>query len=178
MSQPMSTAGRVSARPPRSDWRTMYGKFLEGLVFTLMIVLFFEVTIGVIFRTLGHALSWYDEVASVLLAWLTFYGSALGSFKRAHIGCPEIIHALSEKWRRPLSILAQLIVIAFFVTLCFVGLDIMPVLATDTMTSLPDIPMNIVQSVIPISCVLILISEIDELMRIIRRQPNRTLPDH
>jgi TRAP-type C4-dicarboxylate transport system permease small subunit len=174
----MPTTGRASVRPPRSNWRTIYGKFLEGLVITLMIVLFLEVTIGVIFRTLGHALSWYDEVASVLLAWLTFYGSALASFKRAHIGCPEIIQDLSEKWRRPLSIFAQLIVIAFFVTLCFVGLDIMPVLATDTMTSLPNIPMNIVQSVIPISCVFILVCEIDELIRIIRRQPIRTPSDH
>jgi len=143
-----------------------------------MIVLFLEVTIGVIFRTLGHALSWYDEVASVLLAWLTFYGSALGSFKRAHIGCPEIINGLSERWRRPLSIIAQVIVIGFFVTLGFVGLEIMPILATDNMTSLPDVPMNIVQSVIPISCVLILICEIDELVRIIRKLPNRTLSDH
>ena len=36
----------------------------------------------------GQSLTWYDEVASHLLAWLTFYGAALASVKRAHIGCP------------------------------------------------------------------------------------------
>ena len=42
-----------------------------------------EVTLGVVFRALGHSLAWYDEVASVLLAWLTFYGAALASVRRA-----------------------------------------------------------------------------------------------
>ena len=36
------------------------------IVLTLMIALAAEVTIGVIYRTLGVSLSWYDEIASVL----------------------------------------------------------------------------------------------------------------
>ena len=56
-----------------------------------MATLAVEVTLGIAFRAVGRALSWYDEVASVLLAWLTFYGSALASVKRAHIGCPELV---------------------------------------------------------------------------------------
>ena len=82
-----------------------------------MVVLFVEVTLGVVFRALGQALIWYDELASVLLAWLTFYGAALASVRRAHIGCPELVEALPWPARRALSILAQLVVIAFFVLL-------------------------------------------------------------
>jgi TRAP-type C4-dicarboxylate transport system permease small subunit len=128
----------------------------------------------VVFRMLGQSLSWYDEVASILLAWLTFYGSALASFKRAHIGCPEVVDALPPAIRRPVAILAQLLVIGFFVLLAYVGFQIMPMLATDTMTSLPDVPMNLVQSVIPISACLILICEFDELLRLLRGQPSQT----
>ena len=40
--------------------------------------------------------------------------------------------------------------IAFFVLLGWVGAWILPVLATDTLVSLPWIPMSVVQSVIPI----------------------------
>ena len=42
------------------------------------------VVLGVVFRWDGEALSWYDEVASVQLAWLTYYGASLAALKRAH----------------------------------------------------------------------------------------------
>ena len=85
-----------------------------------------EVTLGVVYRGLGAALIWYDEVASHLLAWLTFYGAALASVKRAHIGCPELVAAMPPRARRLVAIAAQLLVIAFFVLLGYVGVSIMP----------------------------------------------------
>jgi TRAP-type C4-dicarboxylate transport system permease small subunit len=118
------------------------------------------VTLGVVYRAAGAALIWYDEVASHLLAWLTFYGAALASVKRAHIGCPEVLEALPWRARRALNIVAQLLVITFFALLGWVGFSIMPVLATDALVSLPEVPMSFVQSVIPISAVLILVAEI------------------
>ena len=139
--------------------RTVYGQFLTLIVSVLMVTLFIEVTLGVIFRTIGQPLVWYDEVASILLAWLTFYGSALASFKRAHIGCPEIVAMCSPRYRRALGVIAQLIVIVFFGMLGWYGMEIMPILATDFMSSLPDVSMAVAQSVIPISAVLILIGE-------------------
>ena len=140
-------------------FRRGYARILEWVVSALVIALAVEVTAGVIFRFAGHSLDWYDEVASVMLAWLTFYGAALASLKRAHIGCPELVDALPWRWRRAIGILVQLLVIAFFVLLGSVGAWIMPVLATDSLTSLPQVPMSFVQSVIPISSVLIVIAE-------------------
>jgi TRAP-type C4-dicarboxylate transport system permease small subunit len=140
-------------------FRARYGRLLEWVVGALMVILFVEVTLGVAFRGLGRALIWYDELASVLLAWLTFYGAALASVRRAHIGCPELVDALPWRARRMLSIVAQVIVIAFFVLLGVVGASILPILATDSMVSLPWVPMSVVQSVIPISAALIVIAE-------------------
>ena len=153
-------------------FRAAYGHALEWLVGGLMVVLFLEVTVGVVFRAIGHSLIWYDEIASVLLAWLTFYGSALASVKRAHIGCPELVDKMSWSVRRRVNIVAQLLVIAFFVLLGAVGVWIMPVLATDALVSVP-IPMNVVQSVIPISSALIVIAEVTHLMDLFigRREP-------
>jgi TRAP-type C4-dicarboxylate transport system permease small subunit len=159
------------------SFRAAYGRFLEWVISALMIVLFAEVTLGVVFRAIGQSLIWYDEIASVLLAWLTFYGAALGSVRRAHIGCPEVVEALAWPTRRALNIIAQLLVIAFFVLLGGVGIAIMPVLATDALVSVPEIPMSIVQSVIPISCVLIVIAEGIHLVDLVRqRQPADITP--
>ena len=141
------------------SFRKKYGLVLEWVVMALMVILFAEVTLGVIFRAAGSSLVWYDEVASVLLAWLTFYGSALASVKRAHIGCPEVVERMGPGARHTLAILAQLLVIAFFVLLAWVGFSIMPILAGDALVSLPWVPMNFVMSVVPISSVLIVFAE-------------------
>src|SRR5687768_13680328 len=95
-------------------FRARYGLVLEWVVMILMVALAVEVTLGVIFRAIGRSLVWYDEVASVLLAWLTFYGSALASVKRAHIGCPEIVDQMPPAVTRLVGILTQLLVIVFF----------------------------------------------------------------
>lgn len=150
-------------------FRRWYECALEWVVSALVIALAVEVTVGVVFRFVGHALDWYDELASVLLAWLTFYGAALASLKRAHIGCPELVDALPWRWRRAVGVLVQLLVIAFFVLLGAVGAWILPVLATDAMTSLPQVPMSVVQSVIPISSLLIVIAEGLHLVDLLRR---------
>jgi TRAP-type C4-dicarboxylate transport system permease small subunit len=154
----------------QGGFRAAYGKFLERLVIVLMVGLFGEVTAGVVFRTIGKPLVWYDEIASALLAWLTFYGSALASFKRGHIGCPEIIDMMPAELRRIFSIIAQLVVIAFFALVGWVGASILPILATDTMASVPSITMDILQSVIPISAVMILIAEFMTLSDLIRNK--------
>ncbi len=148
-------------------FRARYGLVLEWFVGVLMVVLFVEVTLGVVFRASGHALFWYDELASVLLAWLTFYGSALASVRRAHIGCPELVDALPWTARRVVNIAAQVIVIAFFVLLGVVGASILPILATDSMVSLPAVPMSVVQSVIPISAALIVVAELTYLIELL-----------
>ena len=149
-------------------FRAGYGRALEWLVTALMAVLFVEVTLGVVFRAIGNSLIWYDEVASVLLAWLTFYGAALASVKRAHIGCPELVDAMSRRARRAFNIVAQILVIAFFVLLGAVGAWILPVLATDALVSIPEVPMSVVQSVIPISAALIVVAEAFHLADLVR----------
>jgi TRAP-type C4-dicarboxylate transport system permease small subunit len=142
------------------ELRRRYERLLEWLVIGLMAVLAVEVTLGVLFRTFGASLVWYDEVASILLAWLTFYGSALAATKRAHIGCPEVVALLPAQARVALRVLAEMLVIAFFALLGWVGYEILGVLAGDHLVSLPDIPVTYVQSVMPISAVLIVLAEI------------------
>lgn len=172
-----STSGAAEA-PLAADlrrFRHRYGRLLEWVVGALMVALAAEVTLGVVFRSIGHSLSWYDEVASVMLAWLTFYGSALASVKRAHIGCPEVVDQMPWSVRRGFNIFAQILVIVFFVLLGWVGTSILPILHGDALVSLPWVPMSLVQSVIPISAALIVIAEATHLIDlVIARAPPAT----
>jgi len=109
-----------------------------------------------------------DEIASILLAWLTFYGSALAAAKRSHIGCPEVVALLPPVARLAARLLADALVIAFFVLLGWTGYTVLGVLATDHLVSLPDVPVAYVQSVIPISAVLIIAAELMTLPQALR----------
>lgn len=142
------------------ELRRRYERLLEWIVIALMAVLAAEVTLGVLYRTFGASLVWYDEVASILLAWLTFYGSALAALKRAHIGCPEVVAYFPPKARVAARIVASALVIGFFALLGWMGYAILEVLATDHLISLPEVEVAWVQSVIPISAVLIILGEL------------------
>ena len=149
------------------ELRKRYERLLEWVVIALMAILFIEVTLGVVYRTFGASLSWYDEVASILLAWLTFYGAALAAVKRAHIGCPEVIALLGPRVRVAARVVASVLVIAFFAVLGWMGYDILAILESDRLVSLPDVPVAWVQSVIPISAALIVAAELVTLPRVL-----------
>lgn len=156
-------------------WRRRYERLLEWIVIVLMTALAVEVTVGVLFRSFGASLVWYDEIASILLAWLTFYGSALAAAKRAHIGCPEVIAMLPPGARVAARLLADALVIAFFLLVGWVGTTILGVLATDHLVSLPQVPVAYVQSVIPIGAVLIVIAELLTLPEALSRARGNSL---
>ena len=144
-----------------------YERALEWLVMVLMATLAAEVTVGVVFRSFGQSLEWYDEVAAILLAWLTFYGSALASVKRAHIGCPEVMAFLPPKPKFVFRVIAEVLTIGFFLLMGWMGYQVLGVLDTDNLISLPSIPVSWVQSVVPISAVLIVAAELITLPRVL-----------
>ena len=140
-------------------WRGRYERLLEWIVIALMAALAVEVTVGVAFRYAGYSLAWYDEVASIGLAWVTYYGAALAALKRAHIGVPELVALATPALRVPLAVLAESLVFAFFLLLAWVGYSVLEVLASDTLVSLPAVSVAYVQSVIPISAALFIVAQ-------------------
>ena len=138
-----------------------------------MISLATVVVLGVIYRWAGDSLSWYDEVASVQLAWLTYYGASLAALKRAHIGVPGLISAVPPLYRLPLVILAEFIIIGFFLMLAWYGYVVLVILEGDTLISLPWIGTQFTQSVIPIGAILFVIAEILNLPQIWREATGR-----
>ncbi|GDX37323.1 hypothetical protein LBMAG19_4690 [Candidatus Pelagibacterales bacterium] len=124
-----------------------------------MIVLSITVLLGVCFRWAGHSLVWYDEIAGIQLAWITYFGSAYASLKGLHIGMPTLIKVFSKDIRKILFVLSKIIIFLFFLVLTYYGTKVIIVLRGDTLVTLDWIPQSFVQSVIPVSSLLIIISE-------------------
>lgn len=146
-----------------------FERLLEYIVIALMVIMTVEVLLGVTYRKIGMSLSWYDEVAEVTLAWLTYYGSALAALKGAHIGFPGLLDALKPRLRLPLVIIGEFFVFAFFAALTWTGVQVLDVLATDTLVSLPQVPVSLTQSVIPIGGALFMLAEAMRLPEVLRR---------
>lgn len=148
--------------------RRLFERLLETITVLLIISLATVVVLGVIYRWAGESLSWYDEVASVQLAWLTYYGAALAALKRAHIGVPGLIAVVPTLYRVPLVLLAECIIIGFFLMLAWNGYLVLVILEGDTLISLPWVGTQLTQSVIPIGAILFVIAEILNLPQIWR----------
>jgi TRAP-type C4-dicarboxylate transport system permease small subunit len=139
--------------------RTGFDRLLEAIALLLMASLTLLIIAGATFRYLGEALSWYDELASIGLVWLTYYGSALAALRGAHIGVPGLVNAMPPKARLVATLFAEAMVFLFFGLLAFYGFKVLLVLQGEHMISLPWVPTQLTQSVIPVGAVLFIIAE-------------------
>lgn len=133
---------------------------LEWFLIFLMIGLTVIVVVAVIYRKLDASLAWYDEVASITLAWITYYGGALAVLKRKHIGFDSVLLAIPMPVRMYMSVFAELIFIGFFVLLAWAGWQVLLVLEGDTLVSLRWVSVQVTQSVIPIGAGLFILCEL------------------
>ena len=136
-----------------------YDRYLQYFIFLQMIFLSLTVVVGVCFRWSGHSLVWYDEIAGIQLAWITYFGSAYASLKGLHIGMPTLIKVFPKDIRKILFFLSKIIILIFFLILTYYGTKVIIVLRGDTLVTLDWIPQSFVQAVIPASSILIIISE-------------------
>ena len=133
---------------------------LEWVVIILMVALTIVVIAAVLVRLAGDSFSWYDEVAAIQLSWITYYGAALAALKRRHIGFDSVLLSFPPHLRRLALILAEAIVLGFFVLMAWAGMLVLEILEGDRLVSLTWVPVQLTQSVIPIGAALFIICEL------------------
>lgn len=144
-----------------------FERLLEIIVMLLTGGMAMVVLLAVIYRKLGASFVWYDEVASIMLAWLTYYGASLAALKRAHIGFPGLVDSLPTRWRIAAVYFGEAVTIGFFALLAWVGWEVLLVLEGSYLISLPTVPIQFTQSVIPVGAVLFIIAQLLSLPRVL-----------
>ena len=152
---PLPTANHRFATLARAFERT-----LEVIVLALLVSLATLVVVAVVFRKAGAALVWYDEVASILLAWLTYYGASYAALKRVHIGFPKLVLSARPAVRRALVLIREVVVVGFFVLVAWAGWRVLTILEGTYLVSLPWVHTRFTQSVIPIGAIFFIIAEL------------------
>lgn len=133
---------------------------LQIMSIALLLSLAVVVVLAVIYRYLGSSLVWYDEVASIQLAWLTYYGAALAALKRSHLGFPNLLLMIPTALRKAAFCVAEASIIGFFVVVGWAGWYVMGIFGDETLVSLTWVPLKYTQAIIPLGALLYLIAEI------------------
>lgn len=140
--------------------RAALGRFLEAAVVGITAALAILVVVGVASRKAGYSLVWYDEVAAILLAWLTYYGAALAALRRAHLGMPNLVKRAPRRTRLALAVVRETAIVGFFGLAAWMGLKLLSALGGMFLVSLPWLPAAIVYSAVPVGAVLFIVAEI------------------
>lgn len=131
---------------------------VEWWAVLLLVLMVLVVCLGIFFRYfLNASLVWYDEFASYLLVWLTFYGAVVASHRRRHIGFELVIHKLSPTTSRIVEFIGECCVLGFQIVLCYYGWLLTQKMGDETAVSLVWVKMGWVYSVLPITGGLMLI---------------------
>jgi len=133
---------------------------LEWITIVLMISLTVVVIVAVGFRMAHNSLSWYDEIAAILLSWVTYYGAALAALKRRHIGFDSVLLAIPMPARMVAVLIAEAAVLGFFGLMTWAGMEVLNVLEGERLVSLTWVPIQLTQSIIPIGGALFIIAEL------------------
>ena len=95
---------------------------IEWWAVLLLAALVVLVCLGVFFRyVLNSSLTWYDEFASYMLVWLTFYGTVVADYRRKHIGFELLVDKLAPTPRRVVDLVAEVAVLGFQFVLFYYG---------------------------------------------------------
>jgi len=141
-------------------WSRRLEVLLEIVTAIIMVTLTLVVLYAVVTRYTARTPSWYDEVASVMLVWLTYYAGALAMLKRGHIGVDGVLRALPPRLRMPLVWFSEAIITGFFVTLAWAGLVVIDIMHGMTLITLRSVPISVTQSVIPIGAMLFILAQL------------------
>lgn len=144
----------------RAAFRSIYERTLATVTLTLLVALAAVVLYSVAARTAGSSPIWYDEVASVMLAWLTFLGAALATLRHAHLNFDTLLVSRGLALRRLLFGFGELVFLGVFALIGWAGWHILEIFGDEALTSLRSVPLALVHSVVPIGAGLMILSRL------------------
>lgn len=151
--------------------REVIEKALEWLLVFLMSVLVLDVLWQVFSRyILSSPSSYTDELAGFLLIWVGLFGAAYVAGKREHLAIDLLLQRSSKKRRFILEIVISVIVIMFAIVVMIIGGSwlVYTRFFLSVKSAALGLPLGVVYLVLPISGLLIVYFDIDNICNFIK----------
>ena len=167
---------------------------LEWVLIAMVVVITLDVLWGVLSRALGSmassmnaqadgrawmlaASAWLpsgqaiytDELARVLLVWISMLGGALAFARKAHLGVDFFVGKMHPDARKLLAIIVQCVTVAFAVSVMIIGGAVLAQGQWEQqLPTMPWLTKGIVYAVIPVAGFFILMFSLENLVSVIR----------
>ncbi len=154
-------------------WKTIRHGFLRSLEILLMlmvVVLTLTVLWGVFTRfVLGHQAEYTDELARVLLVWVSMIGGALAFGEKAHLGVDYFVTKMHPEARKTLALIVQVIILLLAVIVFVVGGWNMAVgQMGQQLPTMPWMSRGMVYMAVPLGGIFIILFAIETMLSIIQ----------
>ena len=156
-------------------WNRLLGRavtVVEWFSIALLVAMVVLVTWAVFTRyVLNASLVWYDEFASYLLVWLTFFGAVVADHRRKHINFDLLVDKLKPTARRVADIVGEIAVLGFQFVLFWYGWVLTERMGDETAISLTWVKIAWVNAVLPIAGAMMLILSVNRLVALLSGKP-------
>ncbi|SEI86829.1 TRAP-type C4-dicarboxylate transport system, small permease component [Bhargavaea ginsengi] len=129
---------------------TILAKILSYLCIIALALLSAIVLIQVVSRFFDVSLPATEELARLLIVWLTFLGSALAIHEKMHLGVRYFVNLASERYQRIIDTFIYALVAVLLAILVFYGFSL-SVTAITTASATMRLPMAVFYLAIPVS---------------------------
>lgn len=152
-------------------WGRLLGRavaLVEWFSIALLAAMVVLVTWAVFTRyVLNASLVWYDEFASYLLVWLTFFGSVVADYQRKHINFDLLVNKLKPTARRVADVVGEIAVLGFQFVLFYYGWVLTGRMGDETAISLPWVKIAWVTAVLPVAGAMLLVLSVSRLVALL-----------
>lgn len=140
-----------------AGWLRLTLEIVAGLLLVLLTAL---VTYAATIRLFGFGLAWYDEVAPIILTWITFFGAALVTLHRGHLGFDNVVRSLPAQTRTFTFVTSECLTITFFLALAWGGFSLLSVISGERLMTVDWFPTAVAQCVIPVASIAFIAAEL------------------
>lgn len=129
---------------------TILAKILSYLCIIALALLSAIVLVQVVSRFFDVSLPATEELARLLIVWLTFLGSALAIHEKMHLGVRYFVNLASERYQRIIDTFIYALVAVLLAILVFYGFSL-SMTAMTTASATMRLPMAVFYLAIPVS---------------------------
>lgn len=135
-----------------------------GIFIIMTILLFVQIVTRYCF---GHAVTWAEEVATILFVWMVYLGVAAAVLSRKHLKIDAFVEMLPFKAKKTLLIISNVIFLAFSLYIIFPMMSLVNNYAAKSATSpILKIPKALSYVVMPLCFLLTAIRLVQEIIRL------------
>ncbi|MDE6454908.1 MAG: TRAP transporter small permease [Dysosmobacter sp.] len=142
--------------------------YIGCVLFLIMMVL---LTVQVISRYAGHAITWTEELSCIMLVWMSYLGFAGAITSRKHLRIDAFINSRSFKVKKMLLIVSN-VINAFFAALLISPMYnvVVTFRSINAVSPIMRIPKSVAFAILPICMALIIIRTVQECIRLAKEE--------